>query len=56
MLRIPGLKDELGRPMTLLVKAAIPKNRKTEASESFPNKIEIRRPFFVDLDNSVHAS
>jgi hypothetical protein len=25
MLRIPGMKDELGRPMTLLVKAAIPK-------------------------------
>lgn len=27
------MKDELGRPMTLLVKAAIPKNCKTEASE-----------------------
>jgi len=25
MLRISGMKDELGRPMTLLVKAAIPK-------------------------------
>jgi len=25
MLRIPGMKDDLGRPMTLLVKAAIPK-------------------------------
>jgi len=25
MLNIPGMKDELGRPMTLLVKAAIPK-------------------------------
>lgn len=25
MLRIPGMKDELRRPMTLLVKAAIPK-------------------------------
>jgi hypothetical protein len=25
MLRIPGMKDELGRPMMLLVKAAIPK-------------------------------
>jgi len=25
MLRIPGMKDELGRPMKLLVKAAIPK-------------------------------
>ncbi len=29
------MKDELRRPMMLLVKAAIPKNRKTEASESF---------------------
>jgi hypothetical protein len=52
MLRIPGMKDELGRPMTLLVKAAIPKNCKTEASESFPNKKEIRRPLLVDLANS----
>jgi len=25
MLNIPRMKDELGRPMTLLVKAAIPK-------------------------------
>jgi len=25
MLNIPGMKDELRRPMTLLVKAAIPK-------------------------------
>jgi len=25
MLRIPGMKDELRRPMMLLVKAAIPK-------------------------------
>ena len=56
MLRILGMKDELRRPMTLLVKAAIPKNRKIEASESFPNKKEIRRPLLVDLDNSVHAS
>lgn len=53
------MKDELGRPMTLLVKAAMPlfrKNCKTEASESFPNKKEIRRPLLVDLADSVHAS
>lgn len=47
------MKDELRRPMTLLAKAAIPKkNCKTEASESFPNKKEIRRPLLVDLANS----
>ena len=49
------MKDELGRPMTLLVKAAIPKNCKTEASESFPNKKEIRRPLLVDrCDQNDH--
>ena len=46
------MKGELRRPMTLLVKVAIPKNCKTEASESFPNKKEIRRPLLVDLANS----
>ena len=46
------MKDELHRPIMLLVKAAIPKNCKTEASESFPNKKEIRRPLLVDLANS----
>ena len=51
------MKDELGRPMTLLVKAAIPKkNCKTEASESFPNKKEIRRPLLVDGTNSENGS
>lgn len=52
MLSVYGMKDELRRPMMLLVKAAIPKNRKTGASESFPNKKEIRRPLLVDLANS----
>lgn len=52
MLSVYGMKDELRRPMMLLVKAAIPKNCKTEASESFPNKKEIRRPLLVDLANS----
>ena len=56
MLSVYGMKDELRRPMMLLVKAAIPKKSKTEASESFPNKKEIRRPLLVDLANSVHAS
>ena len=55
MLNIPRMKDELRRPMTLLVKAAIPKNCKTEASESFPNKKEIRRPLLVDrCDQNDH--
>ena len=52
MLSVYGMKDELRRPIMLMVKAAIPKNRKTEASESFPNKKEIRRPLLVDLTNS----
>ena len=56
MLSVYDMKDELRRPMMLLVKAAIPKNCKTEASESFPNQKEIRRPLLVDLANSVHAS
>ena len=56
MLSVYGMKDELRRPMMLLVKAAIPKNCKEETSESFPNKKEIRRPLLVDLANSVHAS
>ena len=56
MLSVYGMKDELRRLMMLLVKVAIPKNCKTEASESFPNKKEIRRPLLVDLANSVHAS
>ncbi len=41
------MKDELGRTMTLLVKAAIPKNCKTEVSESFPNKKEIRSLYWL---------
>lgn len=52
MLSVYGMKDELRRPMMLLVKAAIPKNCKEETSESFPNKKEIRRPLLVDLANS----
>ena len=43
------MKDELRRPMMLLVKAAIPKNCKEETSKSFPNKKEIRRSLLVDL-------
>ena len=46
------MKDELGRPMMLLVKAAIPKNCKEEASKPFSKQKEIRRPLLVDLANS----
>ena len=56
MLSVYGMKDELRRPMTLLEKAAIPKNCKEETSEPFSNQKEIRRPLLVDLANSVHAS
>lgn len=56
MLSVYGMKDELRRPMMLLVKAAIPKNCKEETSKPFPNQKEIRRPLLVDLANSVHAS
>ena len=46
------MKDELGRPMTLLVKAAIPKNCKEETSESFPNTPKRKR----DGTNSENGS
>ena len=49
MLSIPGMKDELRRPMTLLVKAAIPKNCKEETSKPFSNQKEIRRSLLVNL-------
>ena len=52
MLSVYGMKDELGRPMTLLVKAAIPKNCKEETSKPFSKQKEIRRPLLVDLANS----
>ena len=52
MLSVYGMKDELRRPMMLLVKAAIPKNRKTETSKPFSKQKEIRRPLLVDLANS----
>ena len=42
------MKDELRRPMTLLVKAAIPKNCKEETSKPFSNQKEIRRSLLVD--------
>ena len=49
------MKDELRRPMMLLVKAAIPKNCcKEETSKPFSKQKEIRRPLLVDLANSVH--
>ena len=43
------MKDELGRPMTLLVKAAIPKNCKEETSKPFSKQKEIRRSLLVNL-------
>ena len=43
------MKDELGRPMTLLVKAAIPKNCKEETSKPFSKQEEIRRSLLVNL-------
>ena len=44
------MKDELRRPMMLLVKAAIEKNRKTaQASESFSNK----KPSFGGLSSHM---
>ena len=49
MVSIPGMKDELRRPMTLLVKAAIPKNCKEETSKPFSNQKEIRRSLLVNL-------
>ena len=54
MLSVYGMKDELRRPMMLLVKAAIPKNCKEETSKPFSKQKEIRRPLLVDLANSVH--
>ena len=56
MLSVYGMKNELHRPMTLLVKAAIPKNCKEETSKPFSKQKEIRRSLLVDLANSVHAS
>ena len=47
------MKDELRRPMTLLVTEKIVKE---ETSKPFSNQKEIRRPLLVDLANSVHAS
>ena len=49
MLNIPRMKDELRRPMTLLVKAAIPKNCKEETSKPFSKQKEIRRSLLVNL-------
>ena len=46
------MKDELRRPMKLLVKAAIPKNCTEETSKPFFKQTEIRRPLLVDLANS----
>ena len=43
------MKNELGRPMTLLVKAAIPKNCKEETSKPFSKQKEIRRSLLVNL-------
>lgn len=43
------MKEELGRPMTLLVKAAIPKNCKEETSKPFSKQKEIRRSLLVNL-------
>ena len=43
------MKDELRRPMTLLVKAAIPKNCKEETSKPFSKQKEIRRSLLVNL-------
>ena len=52
MLSVYGMKDELRRPMMLLVKAAITKNCKEETSKPFFKQKEIRRPLLVDLANS----
>jgi hypothetical protein len=52
MLSVYGMKDELRRPMMLLVKAAIPKNCKEETSKPFSKQKEIRRSLLVDLANS----
>lgn len=49
MLSVYGMKDELRRPMTLLVKAAIPKNCKEEISKPFSKQKEIRRSLLVNL-------
>lgn len=49
MLSVYGMKDELRRPMTLLVKAAIPKNCKEETSKPFSKQKEIRRSLLVNL-------
>jgi len=43
------MKDELRRPMMLLVKAAIPKNCKEETSKPFSKQKEIRRSLLVNL-------
>ena len=52
MLSVYGMKDELRRPMMLLVKAAIPKNCKEETAKPFSKQTDIRRPLLVDLANS----
>ena len=49
MLSVYGMKDELRRPMMLLVKAAIPKNCKEETSKPFSKQKEIRRSLLVNL-------
>ena len=49
MLSVYGMKDELCRPMMLLVKAAIPKNCKEETSKPFSKQKEIRRSLLVNL-------
>ena len=55
MLSVYGMKDELRRPMMLLVKAAIPKNCKEETSKPFSKQKEIRRPLLVDrCDQNDH--
>ena len=49
MLSVYSMKDELGRPMMLLVKAAIPKNCREETSKPFSKQKEIRRSLLVNL-------
>lgn len=49
MLSVYGMKDELRRPVMLLVKAAIPKNCKEETSKPFSKQKEIRRSLLVNL-------
>ena len=49
MLSVYGMKDELRRPMMLLVKAAIPKNCKEETSKPF-SKLPLPGKFDVVLN------